>query len=567
MNIVGINTGHNGSLALVQEGKLTFYIEEERLTRYKYDGNPFRALLEILYNYTIDEVVVGGTYDLKNSILPWTLENPYEALVRKVSPHTKVTTTSTDHHLSHAASAFYGSGFEEAIVIVIDGAGSLHNINIQSSSEYGYEIESVYVCTFPNTFKIFKKTYARNPKDANITYIKDTNNIFHCSSGITKTYEAVTNYLGFGFIEAGKTMGLASYGSANEEIPDLLIAGRGNNNIINSAYPAGAIIDKEANTLFHKGSKSTTWHYDEKYFNRFDADIARKAQEQTQEAVVNIIKEVVEKTGIKNVCISGGYALNCVANYYYKKILPDINLYIDPIAHDGGTAIGLAKYAWYRHANNQTIKNPLKSLYLGKHYSSVDLGIYANDIISKSVSYDQIAKLISDKNIVAIFQGRSEAGPRALGNRSILYDPRDVEGKNEVNKVKGREWFRPFAASVLEKNATEYFDMSGLVVSPFMMYAVDAKLEKIKEIPAVLHVDNTCRVQTVNRDDNIHFYNLIDSFYTLTGVPMLLNTSFNLAGEPLVETLEDALRTLFSSRLQYLYLPEHSILLKKRANI
>jgi carbamoyltransferase len=179
------------------------------------------------------------------------------------------------------------------------------------------------------------------------------------------------------------------------------------------------------------------------------------------------------------------------------------------------------------------------------------------------VTSNDVAKLIADGNIVSIFQSRSEAGPRALGNRSIVYDPRVKDGKDIVNKVKGREWFRPFAGSVLKEDAHEWFDLAGMEESPYMMYAVDVQPSKLGDIPAITHVDNTCRVQTVTEQQNAHFYTLIKAFKDQTGCPILFNTSFNLAGDPLVETFQDAIMTLERSELKYLYLPEVGRLLKK----
>lgn len=179
---------------------------------------------------------------------------------------------------------------------------------------------------------------------------------------------------------------------------------------------------------------------------------------------------------------------------------------------------------------------------------------------NKNVTPSDIAKLIADKNIVALFQGRSEAGHRALGNRSILYDPRDPNGKDHVNIVKQREWYRPFASSVMLEHAHDWFDMAGLKESPFMMFAVDVIKNKQDLIPCVTHVDGTCRIQTVTKEQNINFYNLIDAFYKLTGVPMLFNTSFNLAGEVIVETEEEAIDVIQRSKIEYLYLPEKQTL-------
>lgn len=173
-----------------------------------------------------------------------------------------------------------------------------------------------------------------------------------------------------------------------------------------------------------------------------------------------------------------------------------------------------------------------------------------------NVECDDIADLILSKNIVAIFQGKSEAGPRALGNRSLLYDPRDFNGREYVNKIKKREWYRPFAGTILYEYVNEWFDMRGIKESPYMMYAVNALEHTFGKIPAILHVDNTCRIQTITKQQNQHYYNLIESFYKKTGVPILFNTSFNLAGEPLVETFDDAIDTLKRCDIKYLYLPE-----------
>ena len=180
---------------------------------------------------------------------------------------------------------------------------------------------------------------------------------------------------------------------------------------------------------------------------------------------------------------------------------------------------------------------------------------------NKTVTPLDVAKLIADKNIVALFQGRSEAGHRALGNRSILYDPRDPNVKNHVNIVKQREWYRPFAASVMLEHVHDWFDMASLKDSPFMMFAIDVVKDKQKLIPCVTHVDGTCRIQTVTQEQNLNFYNLINEFYTLTNVPMLFNTSFNLAGEVIVETEEEAIDVIERSKIEYLYLPEKQILI------
>ena len=173
-----------------------------------------------------------------------------------------------------------------------------------------------------------------------------------------------------------------------------------------------------------------------------------------------------------------------------------------------------------------------------------------------------VIDLITNKNIVAVFQGRSEAGPRALGNRSILYDPRDPDGKDFVNKVKRREYFRPFAGSILKEHVHEWFDLRGMDETPFMMYAVKCQKGIEEKIPAIIHVDGTCRIQTVTEEQNKNYHDLIKEFYEATGCPIVFNTSFNLGGEPLVETLDDACRTLANSDIEYLYLPEYGLMIE-----
>ena len=268
------------------------------------------------------------------------------------------------------------------------------------------------------------------------------------------------------------------------------------------------------------------------------------------------IHDVINKTKCKNICLVGGFFLNCVANYEYLDGLPeDVNLYIEPNSSDAGTSIGAAKYIWHSKTKDTTIRKQ-NTLYYGFEPDyNIKNKLNKNESISK-VNYEDVISLILKRNPVALYQGKSESGPRALGNRSILYDPRDKDGKDVVNTIKNREWYRPFAGTVLHEKVNEWFDMRGLKESPYMLYAVNVKKHRVNKIPAIVHVDETCRVQTLKKNQNLHFYNLIKLFYDQTGVPILFNTSFNLAGDPLVETLDDALYTLRNSNLNYLYLPE-----------
>jgi len=555
MNILAINPGHNGSAALLVDGELKFYIEEERLSRNKHDGNPFRGIIEGL-KYGIDVLVLGGTSP-EFPRLPWTGEDPYGALVRKFNPDVKVINVGHAHHLGHASTAFYNSGFEDAAAVIVDGAGTRIELPLgdQGDVNPGFETESIFNCNYDEGIKAVFTSFGGNPDTRRVV---DENFEMDHTITLVKAYEAVSEYLGFGFIEAGKTMGLAPYGKKDENIPELFINGRGNKNVFIPNYPAGSFIDHERIPYLTLNGSRNEWHVNPSKVTEAAKNLAWAVQDQTQTLVGDLIEKAAAMTGKKNIVIAGGYGLNCVANYYYKKRFPDLNIYVDPISHDGGTAIGLAQLYYYTETEDKTIR-PLNTLYLGpEREESYDF----DDIETEKVTPADVAKLISERNIVAIFQGRSEAGPRALGNRSILYDPTDPNGKDTVNKVKGREWFRPFAGSMLQEHFEEWFETYGMEESPHMMYAMDFKLEKHGECPAITHVDGTCRIQTVTKEQNESYYNLIDEFRKITGVPILFNTSFNIAGDPLVETLEDAIKTIKITDINYLYLPDQGLLVK-----
>ena len=567
-NVMAINPGHNGSVALVVDGKLEYYIEEERLSRQKYDGNPFRGMLYLMENHHVDELVICGTGGpQEDHNLPWTGENSYHALVRKYNPNVKTSIVGGEHHMGHVAAAFYGSGFDTAAAIIVDGSGTKCELDWTRDQKIeAYETESIYQCSFPGEFEPVFKRYADNQ----VPRIIDSDREIDGTVTTVKAYEAVSMYLGFGFIEAGKTMGLAPYGKKDSKIPKLFYkdTGRGDKNVFMPQYPAGAWIDTERHDYLKIKIDPSTWHKDPSLLSNAQKNLAWAVQNETQEYIGDLIEKAVDMTGEKNIVISGGYGLNVIANYYYRERFPELNIYVDPISHDGGTSIGYAKlFANKKIGENggEHLRDPLTTLYLGPKYDirSEDMGDIVDDTmeVTDATNVD-IAQLIKDRNIVSIFQGRSEAGPRALGNRSIVYDPTDPNGKDKVNTVKGREWFRPFAGSIMKEHAKEWFDLRGLDETPYMMYAMEMQPEKIGELPSVTHVDGTCRIQTVSQEQNENYYNLINEFYKLSGVPLLFNTSFNLGGEPLVETIFDAIHTLKNSKLEYLYLPELGKLIK-----
>ena len=226
-------------------------------------------------------------------------------------------------------------------------------------------------------------------------------------------------------------------------------------------------------------------------------------------------------------------------------------MFVDPLCADEGNSIGVCRLYMYLLDKNIKIKK-LENLYLGPEYN-YNFNLKKNEICYENIDINKIIELLLLGNIIALYQGKAEAGPRALGNRSLLLDPRIKNGKDIMNTVKKRESFRPFACSILKEKVNEWFDMAGLEESPYMMYAVEALKQNKEKITSVIHVDNTCRVQTVDKKCNKILYDILKEFNKNTGIPLLMNTSFNLAGEPLVETPEDAIDTLRRSKLEYLY--------------
>ena len=602
--IAAITRGHNGGVCLLKDGEIVFAIEEERLSRQKYDGGPFASMVKILeYTDKIDYLVIAHTQPLAQTAgrIDFTGDDVYTGLARKlglidqntsidIMNHPQVVDLSHIHHKLHAACAFYRSGFENATAVIVDGAGTFMPTDMQNGSptEMLYELESIFSCEYPYNIKTVWKHLGGNGPFRS-AYVKDMPSekfdeqgthecIIDDGAGIVKVYEAVTNYCGFQAIEAGKTMGLSPYGKPNNKIPSLYHSASGNWTVANRhlvipTYPNSSII----NEMFYEYLETPQGMWPERMKELVDLenrrDLAYAVQKESQEQVLKLILNAVLKTGNKNVVVSGGYGLNCVANYFYLEELNkhDINLYVEPISSDAGTAIGAALFAYHQLTNDTTVKPFAQSLYLGPKYELTNS--YITEVAEKynakleQTEMSSVVELMRNKNIVAMFQGRSESGPRALGNRSLMYDPTDPNGKDHVNKVKRREYFRPFAGTILAEHAQEWFDMRGLKESPHMMYAMNCQPGIEEKIPSIIHVDGSCRIQTVTREQNPLYYDYIKEFYKQTGVPIIFNTSFNLGGEPLVETLDDAFRTLANSEIEYLYLPEYKVLAKVANNV
>ena len=498
MKILSIPTlAHDASICILENGIITFYKMEERYSRIKHDLS-FDCILELLSQENhkhFDKIIISSHFldDYTYSI---------EKIKNKIKnfSYDELIIESERHHLYHAYCGFYNSGFENAICFSVDASGA-----ILSNGEI--EIETVYqLSKSSKEIQLYQRTRdfdTINHSNFNEYYAQIEWN----KLSVGEKFCAISAGFGYNPIDgAGKIMGLAQYKNHKEKLQ----------------YP------------------HNTQEWKERVNDAYDL------QQETQSHILNLIKKYTEETVIKNVVISGGYGLNCVANYHYLKNLKDINLYIDPVCFDAGISIGTVYY----HSLEPI--QPLQNVYIGHQEETYDL----KNLQIQKVSYEDIVNLIVQKNIVALFQGKSEAGQRSLGNRSLLFDPRVMNGKDIVNQIKKRENFRPFAGSILQEETNNWFNMLSLKESPYMQYAMDAYENAIEQAPAIIHADNTCRIQTVTEEQNPHFYNLISCFFEKTGVPILLNTSFNLGGEPLVETFNHAVHTLKNSMIEYLYLPE-----------
>lgn len=588
--VAAIARGHNSGLCLLKDGKIVVSIEEERLTRQKYDGGPYASMMLIKqYTDKLDYLVIAHTQRLNETAgrVDYSGDDVYTGLARKMGlisrkednfNHPQVVDLSFMHHKLHAACAFYRSGWDDAAALIVDGAGTFVTVGYGDRPLVVWEVETIVDCSYPSIFKTLYKHYGTLDPIPGSHYDKCPSDQFgepgethdgwiSDRAGIVKVYEGVTEYCGFSAIEAGKTMGLFPYGKPNDKVPNLFDTTSkiplSNRNLIVPKYPMSGIVNRE---LFDFLDEEPKEDQDPTYLqNR--RDLAYACQTQTQEQVLRLIRKAAEISGKKRIVISGGYGLNCVANYYYLEHLKQdgIEIYVEPISNDAGTAMGAALMFWHAMVDSSE-KQKLDTLYLGPEYKYTDREIEekvkfaAGEVIN--ATHKDVVKLLREKNIVTIFQGRSENGPRALGNRSVLFDPTFPDGKDFVNTVKRREYFRPFAGSILHDYVHEWFDLRGMDETPHMMYAVNCKPGVAEKIPSIIHVDGTCRIQSVKREQNPHYYDLIKEFYDQSGIPIIFNTSFNLGGDPLVETLDDAIDTLVRSDIEYLYLPEYGKLIK-----
>jgi carbamoyltransferase len=461
------------------------------------------------------------------------------SLIRKELHPYKGPILFAEHHMSHAASCFLVSPFEEAAILTVDGVGEW------ATASFGVG------------------------KGNDITLFKEIR--FPHSLGLL--YSAFTYYLGFKVNSAEyKVMGLAPYGKPvhyeriMKEMLHLNEDGSFKLNMKYFSYDYGLRMTNAAFDDFFGGPPRKP----ESWMNEREFDIAASVQKVCEEVVLAMTRYIHKETGLENLCMAGGVALNCVANGRVVRETSFKNLFVQPAAGDAGGAVGVAHYL-YNSIEKQPRGPAWTHAYLGPEYKDAEIAEYLKGIGAKHTLLEdaeltkRTAQLIADGNVIGWYQGRMEFGPRALGGRSILADPRDPKMRDTLNmKIKFREGFRPFAPSVLADKAAEWFEID--CDSPYMLLVAQVRDGK-RVIPSVTHVDNSARLQTVTRAESPLYYDLIREFEKLTGVPIIINTSFNVRGEPIVCTPRDAYVCFMRTNMDYLVLGHHLLDKKDQATL
>ena len=590
--ILGISAYyHDSAVALIKNGEIIYASQEERFSRIKHDSSfPKQALTDLLtfceikiseidaiifydkpflkFERLIETYLAFAPQGFRQFLIAmpiWIKEKLFmkRLLYDEIKKFDKTFSDSklffSEHHMSHAASAFYPSPFEEAIILTADGVGEWTTTSIAKGKH--------------NSIKILKE--------------------IHFPHSIGLLYSAFTYYLGFR-VNSGeyKVMGLAPYGDPiytnliKKELIDIKDDGsfRLNQNYFEYAKGFRMINQKFINLFGNKNRIS------ESKIEKFHMDIAASIQKVTEDVIINIVSNLKKEYCLDNLCMAGGVALNCVINGIIVKKKIFKNLWIQPASGDAGGAIGGALAYWYNQKKNirKVYKfDQMKGSYLGPSFSEKYIKNTLQQIgadfkkVSKKNLISIVAKDLSKGKSVGWFQGRMEFGPRALGNRSILADPRNKSMQKNLNlKIKYRESFRPFAPSILFGEQSNWFDLNKS--SPYMLLVGMIKKQKrvlnktkkinlarINEIrsciPAVTHVDYSARIQTVHNDTNEIFTQLLKAFKKLTGVPILVNTSFNIRGEPIVCRPDDAFKCFMGTDLDILVI-ENFILRKTQQN-
>jgi len=556
-NILGISCFyHDSAAALLRDGEVVAACQEERLSRKKHDsGFPSRAVRYVLREggITPSELDAVGFYDkpllkfermlstyiatfprsfssFRKAMPLWIHEKLWiPSLIRKELPAYKGPILFSEHHMSHAASCFLVSPFEEAAILTVDGVGEW------ATASFGVG------------------------RGTDITLFKEIR--FPHSLGLL--YSAFTYYLGFKVNSAEyKVMGLAPYGKPvhferiMKEMIHLNEDGSFKLNMKYFSYDHGLTMTNGAFDEFFGGPprKPETWMAEREF------DIAASVQKVCEEVVLKMVNHIHAETGLDSLCMAGGVALNCVANGRVIRETAFKKLFVQPAAGDAGGAVGVAHWI-YNTLEKKPRGKAWTHAYLGPAYEDAEIAEFLegagarHEVLEDAELVEKTAKLLSEGNVVGWYQGRMEFGPRALGGRSILADPRDAKMRDTLNmKIKFREGFRPFAPSVLLDKCSEWFDHEG--DSPYMLLVAQVKEGK-RVIPSVTHVDNSARIQTVTREESPLYYDLIAEFGRITGVPVVINTSFNVRGEPIVCTPRDAYLCFMRTNMDYLVLGHH----------
>jgi carbamoyltransferase len=555
MNILGISAFfHDSACCLLQNGVLVAAAEEERFTRVKAD--PSMPLMAIQYclragGITIGDVDCISFYEdprkklarqlwsgVIDRVPDWRTRldpNRVEFEIRKKTGY-QGPIKFFDHHLSHAASSFYFSGFTEAAIFTVDGVGEW------ATTTYGVGSS--------NDLELFEEVQ------------------FPDSLGLL--YSTITSFLGFGVNDGEyKVMGLAPYGRPAyvDQIYKLIRMEDNGQYRLDMKY-FGFLANDRMYTDDLCALLGSAPRSEDSDLTQYHMDIARSVQAVLEEVLIEKASYLHERTGMNNLCMAGGVALNCVANGQILRNTPFKRLYVQPAANDAGGAIGAAALAYVEYMGARPLQEALESVYLGPDYSSERIyrllqsaAVKYHDCRNDGDRIFQItAEQLAEGKVVGWFQGRMEFGPRSLGARSILADARHPGMRDRINAmVKKRESFRPFAPAVLDDMAKDHFDLDHN--SPFMLET--CQVISALPLPAITHIDGSARVQTVHRQTNPRFYELLRAFDRLTGCPIVLNTSFNVKGEPIVCTPEDALNCFITSGIDYLVMEDFAIDVKE----
>ena len=535
MIVLGLNrANHDASACLLRDGRLVSFINVERLTRRKHDHHrlweAIRYCLDVAGVRVTDvDLVVQNSYGWDLAI-----QDPLWASSGKVSPDAEYlaqfsTVETITHHLAHAYCGIGLAPFDECAVLVADGIG-------QVLSGDQAEAETYYHYGDDGLAQIYQRAAPLSRDGMG----------FHGFQSIGALYSVVSSYLFGHWNHCGKVMGLAPYGTRSPFDQPLITKNRPELEIDLSFRER--LTDSPCLNDHDWGTRNARYE-----------NLAWAAQTEIEAALVHIVRWLHDRTRSDQLVFSGGVALNCVANERLFQEAPFRRLFVPPCCGDDGIAVGCAFYGWLVHGSGKKVFS-LAHPYYGKTYSATEAmsALREEPSVAFRIGGDtesRTAEALDAGKIVAWCRGASAMGPRALGNRSIFADPRNPAMKDILNsKIKHREAFRPYGASVLAEKADEVFHCGA--DRPYMTFAVRVREDYRQRIPAVVHVDDTCRPQTVREGDNPRLHRLLTCFYERTGIPLLLNTSFNGCGEPIVETPEDALRCFVSHEIDFLVLED-----------